>query len=187
MGGFYPVAPTSKSCNRTATIAGPLRVNGDGIRITLDVTMVNAGLTPALAVEPHVRAFLKTQGTHDAAAEQLKLARSVGADSSPAYGGLVFPKTGFVQNINFGVTADEVRAALARHPSYTKVRMCVVGAVSYRLSFKDEPHQTGFVYEVMVKDDTHPLPGWQIDTAEGDIPADRLLLRTSHDGMPHID
>ena len=170
-----------------AKIAGPLRVNGEGIRITLDLTMLNVGLTPALAVDWHVRAFLKTQKAHNAAVEQRKLASGMGAASSPAHGGLVFPSYGFVQRIDTGVAADEVSAVLAEHPDYPLVRMCIVGAVSYRLSFKDEMHQTGFVYEVRIKDDAHELPGWQIDTAGGDIPADRVLLHTSHDGMPYID
>lgn len=173
----------------SAAVAGPLRVNENGIQISVDLTTLNVGQTPALDVDWDIRAVLRTQKTFDAVVQQREMARAITAQPEGRSGDLIFAKTGVRRNITFGPTSDEVRAALAAyepHP-YTMVRMYVVGSVSYRFPFNGELHQTGFIYDVMVTDDTSPIPSKLIDAAGGDIPAERLLLNIAPDGSPYID
>ncbi len=63
----------------------------------------------------------------------------------------------------------------------------MIGYVSYRFAFGGGVHQTGFIHDVMVKDEISPRPSWNIDTTKGDIPAERLILIVPSDETPYID
>ena len=151
--------------------------------------MVNVGQTPALAVKHHVKAVPRAQGTFHADVQQARLAESVKAGPEDRSGNVIFAKSGISRGITFGPDPDEVRAALASHktPAFKRVMLYVVGSVSYRFPFKDELHQTGFIYDVMVMDGTSEIPSRWIDLAGGEIPAERLVLNTPDDESPYVD
>lgn len=173
-----------------AAVAAPLRVSPRHIQVTLDLKITNTGQTPALRVRPRVKAYLATQATHDAAAEQRKVAeRMSGKTSLRETGDVVFPKQTIVQRIITHVSQAEIEAALAEDGAGapSKVEVMLVGTVAYHLAFADEVHHTGFIYRVVEVYPDYPLASWRIDVSAGEIPPERWRFQIHTSATPRID
>jgi hypothetical protein len=98
----------------------------------------------------------------------------------------LFPDDTIVQPIVVSLSKDELKRATEIVPA---IYPRILGAVSYRMSYDDESHQTGFIVEVRRNDTPRPITieknRWPaaIFIDEGDVPAtDVRLFRSSIDG-----
>lgn len=152
--------------------------------------MRNVGRTPALDVQPHVAAFLRAPGLYQATGEQHGPADGIRSSGFRNPGDVVFPNDTLHREMPVPVWPSQISKAVGvgERRLSTKVQMCVVGVVAYHFPFGDRiQRQSGFMCDVGMTDGSGSPPSLNIETTEGEIPADRLVLLATRDDLPRID
>lgn len=166
-----------------AVALGPLTYNVNGMNIGLMFTLKNTGQSPALHTRVNMLAYLRIQSRHNPQVEQQKFAMANTGATKHGMGNIVFPNAPIRRHIGTTIPFDEIEGARTDFLGLRDdhVQVFVVGSVTYRLAFIDEVHQTGFIYNISVRD-RHGVPGLLVNVEDGDIPADKLALQEWHTG-----
>jgi hypothetical protein len=172
-------------------VAGPITYNDNGANFTLKYILKNIGRSPAVNVEVHPRIIFPIVsvdqfGEFNARRELLKDISARKAIRSTAFGYSLFPDDTMVQDITVSMSKEDIhRATKLVGAIYPRI----VGTVTYRMGFDNDPHQTAFLVELRRNDVPRPTTieknRWAaaIWIDEGEVPAaDVRLYRSFFEG-----
>jgi hypothetical protein len=169
-------------------MAGPITYNVNGANITLRYILKNIGHSPALNVQVSPRLIAPiisndAPGNFDVREELQKDIAGHKARNPSPFGHSLFPDEVIMQDVTVTMSNDEIKRATeligAIYPT-------IIGAVSYRMGFDNQSHQTGFIVEVRRNDIPRPSTieknRWAaaIWVDEGDVPASEVRLFRSY-------
>jgi hypothetical protein len=161
-----------------------VKVVGDGLMftsegsagITLRVSMLNSGSSPAMRVFPEIEIYPQGPSRLRPPAEQRRLCeplRNLGRDSGWGFPTTLFPERTEIRDVKISMMADEIRTASSGSAdSDSTTKTCVpfvVGCVDYMFHFAEGHHQTGFIF-ILSRTDNRPLETMV------NVPADHLYL-----------
>lgn len=160
-----------------AAIGGDLIWNENGANFSFDFALKNVGKTPAISASVDVSVLIKIGKM------RFEEDQSAFADTCKKHGRVmgftIFPDQAIDIGQGLSKSNQEVEdAAREIGPNNDKIFPILIGQATYYASGETEPHQTGFIYQIMrIK---NGRPTMAISRGDGDIPANQLLLQHWH-------
>lgn len=156
------------------TIAGSLRFDDTGLRVSVKFTFKNTGRSPARNVQIEAKLFPE-RGLDPRREQERFCAEARGRAGQLGY--VVFPDQTFSQTMAWQVTREEIDAACHfGGREFDWIILALAGCLQYRFMFDESPHQTGFILDIYRPTPNGALGG--IFPANGDV--DAADLRISH-------
>lgn len=165
--------------------SGPIRWPNGGLEVSYKLTIKNIGKSPALGVT-HLESVVLDRNA-SLATQQKEIQKSVSMVGSTFGAANIMPDDKRQMIFTMQVRPEDVERAAAPWTGEGGPKLVtpvLIGSVEYRTGFDDQPHHTGFIYEIGFWDPAKGITVTALDPEhDGELPMPGVRIRRH----PEID
>ena len=138
------------------SVFSPLAYDSNGIHMTFKIVPKNIGHSPAQSIWIQPTLVIATMGDDLRTVEERTCQQAIAenqASEVPWAKYTLFPGDSYVQNTGVGVPIESINSKWER---FDLIPIALVGCVDYIFGPASRHHQTGFIYEVLMRDGRIP-------------------------------